>query len=226
MADALAIFAANGAASSGTICRRSNDVAAGLLALGVGRGDRVGIWAPNRPEWLYVQFGTARIGAILVNINPAYRTSELEYALNKVECKVLVMARRHKSSDYVEMLRALAPEIEGDGTTVRAAKLPHLKYVAILDEGPLPRSACSFASLTSRAGPGHRRRVETLSAALVPTRPSISSSQAARRARRKAQRSAISTSSTMRDTPRSAWHCPARIGSVFRYRFTIASAWF
>ena len=164
-----AIFAANGAAFSWYDLReRSNDVAAGLLALGVGRGDRVGIWAPNCPEWLYVQFGTARIGAILVNINPAYRTSELEYALNKVGCKVLIMARRHKSSDYVEMLRSLAPEIEDDGTTARVAKLPHLKYVAILDDGPLPRSACSFASLTSRAGPGHRRRIETLSAALDP----------------------------------------------------------
>ena len=110
-----AIFAANGASLSWYDLReRSNDVAAGLLALGIGRGDRVGIWAPNRAEWLYVQFGTARIGAILVNINPAYRTSELEYALNKVGCKALIMARRQRSSDYVEMLRALAPEIDAE----------------------------------------------------------------------------------------------------------------
>lgn len=164
-----AIFATDGAALSWYDLReRSNDVAAGLLALGIGRGDRVGIWAPNRAEWLYVQFGTARIGAILVNINPAYRTSELEYALNKVGCKALIMARRHKSSEYVEMLRALAPEIESDGTTLRAAKLPHLKHVVILDEGPLPRSARSFVGLTSLAGPGHRSRIETLSAALDP----------------------------------------------------------
>ena len=101
-----AIFAAKELSLSWYDLReRSNDVAAGLLALGIGRGDRVGIWAPNRAEWLYVQFGTARIGAILVNINPAYRTSELEYALNKVGCKALIMARRHRSSDYVEMLR-------------------------------------------------------------------------------------------------------------------------
>jgi len=90
-----ATFAADSASLSWYDLReRSNDVAAGLLALGVGRGDRVGIWAPNRAEWLYVQFGTARIGAILVNINPAYRTSELEYALNKVGCKALIMAPR------------------------------------------------------------------------------------------------------------------------------------
>lgn len=164
-----AVFAASGASLSWYDLReRSNDVAAGLLALGIGRGDRVGIWAPNCAEWLYVQFGTARIGAILVNINPAYRTSELEYALNKVGCKVLVMARRHKSSDYVEMLRSLAPQIDEEGSILRAAKLPHLKHVVILDNGPLPRSGRSFARLTADAGPGHRCRIETLSAALDP----------------------------------------------------------
>src|SRR5580693_1051869 len=117
---------------------RADDVAAGLLALGIGRGDRVGIWAPNRAEWLYVQFGTARIGAILVNINPAYRTAELEHALNEVGCKALVMARRHRSSDYVAMLRTLAPEIDAEATALRAAKLPQLSHVVILDDGPLP----------------------------------------------------------------------------------------
>jgi fatty-acyl-CoA synthase len=164
-----AIFAASGTTLSWYDLReRSNDVAAGLLALGIGRGDRVGIWALNRAEWLHVQFGTARIGAILVNINPAYRTSELEYALNKVGCKALVMARRHKSSDYVEMLRTLAPEIEFEGTTLRTAKLPQLKHVVVLDEGPLPRSARSFAGLMSLAGPAHRNRLLDLSTALDP----------------------------------------------------------
>jgi len=163
------IFAANGVELSWYDLRQgSNDVAAGLLALGIGRGDRVGIWAPNRAEWLYVQFGTARIGAILVNINPAYRTSELEYALKKVGCKALVMARRHKSSDYLEMLRALALEIDGDETTLHAAKLPLLKHIVVLDEGALPRSTLSFAGLMSLAGPGHRGRIEKLSAALDP----------------------------------------------------------
>jgi fatty-acyl-CoA synthase len=164
-----AIFAAgNGAMSWYDLRQRSDDVAAGLLALGVGRGDRVGIWAPNRAEWLHVQFGAARIGAILVNINPAYRTAELEHALNKVGCKALVMTRRHRSSDYVAMLRAIAPEIDKDAGILRAAKLPHLDHVVILDEGPLPRSARSFASLTSLAGPGHRGRLAALCAALDP----------------------------------------------------------
>ncbi len=164
-----AIFAADGMRLSWYDLReRSNDVAAGLLALGIGRGDRVGIWAPNRAEWLYVQFGTARIGAILVNINPAYRTSELEYALNKVGCKALVMASRHKSSDYVGMVRTLAPEIDRSEAPLRAAKLPSLKHVIVLGDEPVPRRAMSFASLMSLAGPAHRTRLDALCAALDP----------------------------------------------------------
>ena len=164
-----AIFADKGQRLSWYDLReRSNDVAAGLLALGIGRGDRVGIWAPNRAEWLYVQFGTARIGAILVNINPAYRTSELEYALNKVGCKALVMARRHRSSDYVGMLRALAPELDSGAAPLRAARLPSLRHVVVLDDEPVPRAAHSFESLLTLAGPAHRARLDALSAALDP----------------------------------------------------------
>ena len=164
-----AIFAENKFSMSWYDLReRSNDVAAGLLALGIGRGDRVGIWAPNRAEWLYAQFGTARIGAILVNINPAYRASELEYALDKVGCKALIMARRHRSSDYVEMLRAVAPEIEREAGALQAAKLPRLKHVVLLDDGPHPRGARLFSELTSLAGPGHRSRLDALCAALDP----------------------------------------------------------
>ena len=164
-----AIFAENKLSLSWYDLReRSNDVAAGLLALGIGRGDRVGIWAPNRAEWLYVQFGTARIGAILVNINPAYRSSELEYALNKVGCKALIMARRHRSSDYVEMLRTVVPEVDREANPLQAAKLPKLKHVVVLDDGPHPRGARLFSQLMSLAGPGHRGRLDGLSAALDP----------------------------------------------------------
>ena len=148
--------------------RRSDDVAAGLLALGVKRGDRVGIWAPNRAEWLYAQFGTARIGAILVNINPAYQRSELEYALNKVQCKVLIMARALKSSDYLAMVRALAPEIETGAPRLRAERLPRLRHVIVLDDGPLPPGAMRFSEFLAAAGPAHRARLEGLSAALDP----------------------------------------------------------
>jgi fatty-acyl-CoA synthase len=164
-----AIFADGGLRLSWYDLReRSNEVAAGLLALGIVRGDRVGIWAPNRAEWLYVQFGTARIGAILVNINPAYRAAELEYALNKVGCKALVMASRHKSGDYINMLRGLAPEIERDDAPLRAAKLPSLKHVIVLGDAALPRGAMSFAWLMQLAGPAHRTRLNALCAALDP----------------------------------------------------------
>jgi fatty-acyl-CoA synthase len=164
-----AIFADRGLRLSWYDLReRANDVATGLLALGIGRGDRVGIWAPNCAEWLYVQFGTARIGAILVNINPAYRTTELEYALNKVGCKALVMASRHKSSDYVAMVRGLAPEIEHGDAPLRSAKLPSLKHVIVLGDEPVPRGAMSFIKLMQLAGPAHRARLDALCAALDP----------------------------------------------------------
>ena len=75
---------------------RVDRFAAGLLSLGLYKGDRIGIWSPNRPEWLIAQFATARIGLVLVNVNPAYRTSELEYALNKVGAKALIFASRFR----------------------------------------------------------------------------------------------------------------------------------
>ncbi len=104
--------------------------AAGMLALGLAKGDRVGIWSPNRYEWLLTQFATARVGLILVNINPAYRIAELEYALNKVQCKAIVSAASFKSSDYLGMLRDLAPELDhGAPGELRAARLPHLRLV-------------------------------------------------------------------------------------------------
>ena len=95
-----------------------DDLAAGLLALGLKTGDRVAMWSPNRWEWLITQFATARVGMILVNINPAYRLSELEYALNKVGCRALVTAAAFKTSDYLGMIRTLAIVIRvGDEKT-------------------------------------------------------------------------------------------------------------
>src|SRR3954453_207043 len=85
--------------------------AAGLLALGLEPGDRVAIWSPNNSEWVVTQFATAKAGLVLVNINPAYRLAELEYALNKVGCRALVTATSFKTSDYLAMLRELAPEL-------------------------------------------------------------------------------------------------------------------
>jgi fatty-acyl-CoA synthase len=86
-------------------------VARGLLALGIEKGDRVGIWSPNNAEWVLVQYATARIGAILVNINPAYRTSELEYALNQSGCRLLISAPAFLTSDYRDMVAVVAPQV-------------------------------------------------------------------------------------------------------------------
>ncbi|HEY6496555.1 MAG TPA: AMP-binding protein [Trebonia sp.] len=84
-------------------------VAYGLLRSGIVKGDRVGIWSPNRAEWTITQYATAKIGAILVNINPAYRTSELEFVLNQSGCKLLVAAQRLKTSDYAAMIAEVRP---------------------------------------------------------------------------------------------------------------------
>jgi fatty-acyl-CoA synthase len=84
-------------------------VALGLLALGVRTGDRVGIWAPNRAEWVFVQYATAKIGAILVNINPAYRVHELEYVLKQAGIRTLVAVPAFKTSDYAKMIEEVAP---------------------------------------------------------------------------------------------------------------------
>ena len=87
-------------------------VAKGLVASGLEPGDRVGIWSPNRVEWTLLQFATAKAGVILVNINPAYRTSELRYALNQSGCRWLVAAREFKTSDYAAMIETVRPDVE------------------------------------------------------------------------------------------------------------------
>jgi fatty-acyl-CoA synthase len=85
-------------------------LARALLAAGLGKGDRIGIWSPNTAEWVLTQFATAKVGAILVNINPAYRTHELTYVLNQAGIRVLVTAASFKSSDYVAMVESARPE--------------------------------------------------------------------------------------------------------------------
>jgi fatty-acyl-CoA synthase len=101
--------------------------ALGLTGLGIGPEDRVGIWAPNCAEWTIAQLATARAGIILVNINPAYRTAELEYTLRKVGVKALVCAENFKSSDYVAMVETLVPALHGG--PIRSAELPALRHV-------------------------------------------------------------------------------------------------
>jgi len=107
--------------------------ARGLLALGIKKGDRVGVWSPNRAEWTITQFATAKIGAILVNINPAYRLHELEYAMNQSGCVALVTAPNFRATSYVEMLQTLCLELERSAPgQLDAHRLPHLRHIITL----------------------------------------------------------------------------------------------
>ena len=116
-----------------------DNLAASLLRLGLACGDRLGIWAPNCAEWTLTQFAAAKAGLILVNINPAYRRSELEYALNKVGCRALVLAPSFKASDYAGMLRDLAPELADCAPgALHAARLPQLRWAIVLGTAPAP----------------------------------------------------------------------------------------
>jgi fatty-acyl-CoA synthase len=142
--------------------RRVEATAAGLLELGLQPGDRVGIWAPNCAEWLLTQFATARVGLIQVNINPAYRLGELEYTLNKVGVKALISAESFKSSDYVQMIETLAPEIATSRPgELRAARAPELR--AVVKIGGAPRAGwLEFARITS----SDQARVRAVTAAV------------------------------------------------------------
>jgi fatty-acyl-CoA synthase len=113
----------------------ADQLASALLGLGLAPGDRVGIWSHNNAEWVLLQLATAKVGLVLVNINPAYRVSELEYALNKVGCQALVTMARFKTSDYLGMLRELAPELSTATGPLQAARLPTLRHVVWID-GP------------------------------------------------------------------------------------------
>ena len=135
--------------------------AAGLIALGLQPGDRIGIWSPNNAEWVVTQFATAKAGLILVNINPAYRLSELEYALNKVGCKALVTATRFKTSDYIGMINTLAPELAVSRPgELHAAKLPSLK--SVIQIGGDDPGTFAFDKIAHLGRPEHHQRLKIL----------------------------------------------------------------
>jgi fatty-acyl-CoA synthase len=129
--------------------REVERAARGMVACGLEPGERIGIWAPNCAEWLLTMFGAARAGLVLVNINPAYRNTELEFALRLVGCRALVFAPRFKSSDYAAMLQSLIPELPGaaPGRLVCAA-FPELRLLVQLGAEPIP-GTLSFDDLMS-----------------------------------------------------------------------------
>ncbi len=128
----------------------ANRLASALLGLGLAPGDRIGIWSHNNAEWVLMQLATAKAGLVLVNINPAYRTSEVEYALNKVACRALVAMPRFKTSDYLGMLREL-----------RAAQaLPQLQHAIWIDvagEGAEEPGFMRFSELVKTGDPQDAR---------------------------------------------------------------------
>ena len=140
--------------------REQVECAAGaLLALGVAKGDRVGIWSPNRVEWAVAQYATAKVGAILVNVNPAYRLHELRHALEAVGVSVLVSARGFHTADYVSMLGELRPE------------LPALRTIVFLDEEPTPQWAMAWPAFLAGAEAIEPDRLRARAAALDPDDP-------------------------------------------------------
>jgi fatty-acyl-CoA synthase len=116
-----------------------DELARGLLAAGLQKGDRLGIWSPNCAEWVLVQYATARVGVILVNINPAYRTAELEYALSQSGCRIVIAAPAFKTSDYRAMLAEVAP------------RLPELERVVFLDGEDWDRLLAGAAGISPAA---------------------------------------------------------------------------
>ena len=137
--------------SWGELGRRVDELAAGLLTLGLDRGDRVGIWSPNTSEWTLAQFATAKAGLVLVNVNPAYRRAELEYAMNKVECRALILAPALKTSNYLEIVEDL----------VKDGKLPHLRHVIRLGREKTP-GMLNFDDVATAGGNAEMARIAEL----------------------------------------------------------------
>ncbi|XP_061080296.1 medium-chain acyl-CoA ligase ACSF2, mitochondrial-like isoform X1 [Conger conger] len=111
-----------------------DQAAAGLLALGLKRGDRLGMWGPNIYEWILVLFATAKAGILLVSVNPAYQLQELEFALRKVKCNAIVCPTKFKTQNYCDMLRQLCPEVEtATPGGLKSARLPDLRMMIVTD---------------------------------------------------------------------------------------------
>jgi fatty-acyl-CoA synthase len=146
--------------------QRVRQVAAGLLGQGLQPGDRVGIWSQNCAEWVVMQFATATAGLILVNINPAYRRTELEYVLEKVQCRALVLAPHFKSSDYLAIIGELLPELDHCAPgALQSAKLPRLTTIIRLGTGQTA-GMLNFGALPDGVGKAELARLDQVAATL------------------------------------------------------------
>lgn len=141
-------------------------LAAGLLAIGVERNDCIGIWGPSTLEWVLTQFAAARIGAILVNINPAYRQNELEYALKKVGVKAIVSAQTFKTQNYYDMLTGVCPELaSATPGNIKSENLPMLKSVVMMGNEKFP-GAFSFNDVMDMGKEDHFTYIEKMKGVL------------------------------------------------------------
>ena len=116
----------------------ASNLAKGFLSMGLQKGDRVGIWGPNCFEWVLVQYATAMAGMIMVNINPSYQGSELQYAMNKVQCKALVMMPKYGKIDYYEILASVIPELAKKEKDIKSSNLPNLGLIVLTEGDALP----------------------------------------------------------------------------------------
>jgi fatty-acyl-CoA synthase len=147
---------------------RVNAATRGLLALGIQPGEHVAIWATNVPEWVILQFATARIGAVLVTINPAYRPFELKYVLKQSDARALFLVDRFKSSDYFAMLAEVCPELSKTKPgALHTSSFPELRWVVAL-KGATPAGAIAWNDMIDRGSQTPATEVDRIAAALKP----------------------------------------------------------
>lgn len=145
--------------------------ARGLVALGIGAGDHVAVWATNVPEWVVLQFATARIGAVLVTINPAYRPFELQYVLKQSDAKALFLVDRFKSSDYFAMLAEVCSELaRSQPGQLNAEQFPQLRWVVAI-KGATPAGAIPWTDMLERGDSVAEGQLEAIAAGLKPNDP-------------------------------------------------------
>ncbi|BBZ21580.1 hypothetical protein MGAD_59150 [Mycolicibacterium gadium] len=180
-------------------------IARGLMALGIERGERVGIWAPNCPEWTIVQYATAKIGAILVNINPAYRTHELAYVLQQSGIRTLISATSFKTSDYVSMVDEVS------------AEAPELRDVLYLER--------DWRALVDKAEQVSVDELRARTDSLDNTQPINIQYTSGTTGFPRARRSRIATSSTTATSPPSSSTSARTTACAYRCPSITASAW-